>query len=61
MLDHMKPVLQLEAMIAVQGLGYVLEFTSSQFSRNAENILVVNEANIDRDPPSQNVLIVQVQ
>jgi hypothetical protein len=48
-------------MIAVQGLGYVLEFTSSQFSRNAENILVVNEANIDRDPPSQNVLIVQVQ
>jgi hypothetical protein len=57
----MKPVLQLEAMIAVQGLGYVLEFTSSQFSRNAENILVVNEANIDRDPPSQNVLIVQVR
>ena len=40
--------------------NYIFEFTTSQFTRNPENILVVNEPNIDRDPPNQNVLIVQV-
>jgi hypothetical protein len=40
--------------------GYIFEFTTTQFTRSSENILVVNEPNIDRDPPNQNVLIVQV-
>ena len=39
---------------------YLYEFTSSQFEKNPEDQLVVKSAQLDRDPPNQPMLIVQV-
>jgi len=40
--------------------SYIYEFTSSQFDRNADSELIVKDGNLDRDAPSQPMLIVQV-
>ena len=39
---------------------YLYEFTSSQFEKNPEDQLVVKSPELDRDPPNQPMLIVQV-
>jgi len=40
--------------------SYIYEFTSSQFDRNAASELIVVDGSLDRDAPSQPMLIVQV-
>ena len=39
---------------------YIYEFTSAEFGRNAEGQLQVTNGGLDRDPPNQPVLVVQV-
>ena len=41
--------------------SYIYEFTSSQFDRNADSELIVKDGSLDRDAPSQPMLIVQVR
>ena len=43
------------------GPMYIYEMTSAQFDINADNQLVVADGNLDRDPPSEDDLIVQVK
>ena len=40
--------------------SYIYEFTSAEFGRNAEGQLEVTNGGLDRDPPNQPVLVVQV-
>ena len=40
--------------------SYFYEFTSAEFGRNAEGQLEVTNGGLDRDPPNQPVLVVQV-
>ena len=40
--------------------AYLYEFTSSQFEKNSLDELVVKSPDLDRDAPSQPMLIVQV-
>jgi len=40
--------------------SYIYEFTSSQFDRNVDSQLIVKDGSLDRDAPSQPMLIVQV-
>jgi len=39
---------------------YIYEFTSSQFDQNADSELIAKDGSLDRDAPSQPMLIVQV-
>ena len=39
---------------------YRLEFTTDQFSTNSDSELIVNLPNLDRDPPGQPMLMLQV-
>ena len=40
---------------------YIYEFTSSQFDRNTDSELIAKDGSLDRDAPSQPMLIVQVR
>ena len=41
--------------------SYVYEFTSAEFGRNDESQLEVTNGGLDRDPPHQPTLVVQVR
>ena len=40
--------------------SYIYELTSAEFERNDESQLVVSRGGLDRDPPNQPMLVVQV-
>ena len=40
--------------------SYIYELTSAEFGRNDKSQLVVSRGGLDRDPPNQPMLVVQV-